>query len=73
MQKLAGSFYVLMLYDVAEEINLAALSEKIQGGPPRREPSFRHPAPDYVKFERPPVVETLAPVSLPSAEVFNAA
>ncbi len=71
MQKLAGSFYVLMLYDVAEEINLTALSAMIQGGPPRREPSFRHPAPDYVRFERPPVVETLAPVTLPSAEVFQ--
>jgi hypothetical protein len=43
----------------------------IRGGPPRREPSFRHPAPDYVRFERPPVVEALAPVTLPSAEVFQ--
>lgn len=71
MQKLAGSFYVLVLYDVAEEINLAALSAMIRGGPPRREPAFRHPAPDYVRFERPPVVQILAPIALPSGDVFQ--
>jgi len=27
--------------------------------PARREPSFKHRAPDYVRFERPPVVEPL--------------
>ena len=71
MQTLAGSFYVMVLYDVAEEIDLVKLSAMIQGSPPRREPTFKHPAPDYVKFERPPVVETLGPVSLPSGEVFQ--
>ena len=71
MQTLAGSFYVLVLYDVAEEIDLGKLAVMIQGAPPRREPTFRHPAPDYVRFERSPVVESLPPVSLPSGEVFQ--
>ena len=64
MQTLAGSFYVMVLYDVAEEIDLGKLAVMIQSAPPRREPTFRHPAPDYVKFERSPVVESLPPVSL---------
>jgi hypothetical protein len=33
-----------------------------------REPQFRHPAPEYVRFERPPVVESLPPVQLDSGE-----
>ena len=37
---------------------------------PRREPSFKHPAPEYVRFERPPVVECLDPVSIASGEQF---
>jgi hypothetical protein len=71
MQTLAGSFYVMVLYDVAEEIDLVKLSAMIQGSPPRREPTFKHPAPDYVKFERTPVVETMTSVSLASGEVFQ--
>ena len=39
MQKLAGSFYVLMLYDVAEEINLSALSAMIRGEPRAASPA----------------------------------
>lgn len=71
MQKLSGSFYVLVLYDVAEEIDLSALSAMIPVDSRRREPSFRHPAPEYVRFERPPVVESLAPISLASGETFQ--
>ncbi len=55
---------MLLLYDVAEEIRLAELREILGAEPAQREPSFRHPAPDYVRFERPPVVETVAVDSL---------
>src|SRR5580698_10095657 len=55
---LTGSVWILWLYDVCEEINLEAL-RKMLGVEARREPSFRHPSPEYVRFERPPVVQRL--------------
>jgi len=39
---------------------------------PRREPAFKHPVPDYVRFERPPVVENLGLVSMGASEQFQA-
>ncbi len=56
---LRGSLWVLFLYDVAEEIHLDKLRQLLGLEPPPREPSFRHPAPEYVRFERPPVVEPI--------------
>src|SRR5262245_58633730 len=53
-----GSFRVLILYDVAEQIDLDRLRQLCGAEPSRREPSFRHPAPEYVKFERAPIVES---------------
>jgi hypothetical protein len=70
MSALRGSFSVLVLYDVAEQIELARLREILGVEPPRREPSFTHPAPDYVRFDRPPVVEYLDLVSIASGEQF---
>lgn len=35
---------------------------------PGREPPFRHPAPEYVYFEKPPVIERLEALSLPGGE-----
>ena len=52
---LAGSLWILWLYDVCEEIDLDAL-RAILGVQARREPAVRHPSPEYVRFERPPVV-----------------
>lgn len=62
---LAGSLWMLWLYDVCEEIDLEAL-RTILGVQPRREPGFRHPSPEYVRFERPPVVQQLEPIVLNS-------
>jgi len=62
---LTGSLWTLWLYDVCEEIDLGAL-RKILGVPARREPSFRHPSPEYVRFERPPLVQQLDPIVLES-------
>jgi hypothetical protein len=62
---LTGSLWILLLYDVCEEIDLDAL-RAILRVQPRREPSFRHPAPEYVRFERPPVVQPLEPIELES-------
>jgi hypothetical protein len=67
---LQGSIVLLALYDVSDEIKLPEL-RRIIGGTPLS-PAFKHPAPDYVRFERPPVIESLPPVSLPSGESFAA-
>ena len=69
--ELRGSFWVMVLYDVAEQIHLDRLRELVGGEPPRREPSFKHPAPEYVRFERPPVVVYPDPVSISSGERFR--
>ena len=60
---LRGSLWALVLYDVAEQIRLDVVQSLAGTVQPRREPVFKHPAPDYVRFERPPVVENLGLVS----------
>src|SRR3954453_18772717 len=55
--QLTGSFRGLLLFDVAESIDLGLLHRILGTNPNRREPAFRHPAPEYVRFERPPVIE----------------
>jgi hypothetical protein len=65
---ISGSFKILVLYDVAEEIRLDELRSLIGAAPRPREPHFRHPAPEYVRFERTPVIETVDRVSLKSGE-----
>jgi hypothetical protein len=68
---LTGSLWALGLYDVCEEIDLEALRE-ILGVPARREPGFRHPSPEYVRFERPPVVQPIEPIALESGNCLRA-
>jgi hypothetical protein len=70
MPRLRGSFSVLVLYDVAEQIDLSRLREILGVEPPKRGPSFKHPAPEYVRFERPPVIEDLEAVSIVPGEQF---
>src|SRR5580704_12265377 len=71
MPKLRGSFWVLVLYDVAEQIHLDRLRNIVGAEQPRREPSFKHPAPEYVRFERPPMVEDPGIISIPGGEQFQ--
>lgn len=54
---LTGTLRALLLFDIAEEIDLPKLREVMGAVAAKREPAFRHPAPEYVRFERPPVVE----------------
>jgi hypothetical protein len=61
--RLSGSFWILFLYDICEEIRLETLRGLLRVER-RREPSFRHPSPEYVRFERPPVVQRLEPIVL---------
>lgn len=63
---LQGSVLVLIQFDVCEEIKLDALRDIF--GARRQEASFKHPAPGYVRFQRPPVVEQVEPLILESGE-----
>jgi hypothetical protein len=56
---LHGSLRALLLFDIAEEIDLPLLCRVLGATASRREPAFRQPAPEYVRFERPPVLEDL--------------
>ncbi|HEX4138477.1 MAG TPA: hypothetical protein VHY84_27960 [Bryobacteraceae bacterium] len=54
-----GSIRQIVLFDVADEIRLDALRAALDISTPEPGPSFVRPGPDYVRFERPPVVEPL--------------
>src|SRR5215472_13760410 len=67
---LHGAVHVLIQFDVSEEIRLDEL-RKIFGAR-RAEASFKHPAPGYVQYQRPPVVERVEPLVLESGERLDA-
>jgi len=67
---LQGSVLVLIQFDVSEEIRLDALRDIF--GARRQEASFKHPAPGYVRFQRPPVVERVEPLVLDGGEQLDA-
>jgi len=56
---LTGTIRALLLFDIAEEIDLGQLHRALGTSPSKREPAFRHPAPEYVRYERTPVVDAL--------------
>jgi len=64
MSSCRGSFRTLLLYDVADEIDLGQLRTLLGAEPPARSPGFKLPAPLYVRFERPPVVERCEAMAL---------
>jgi hypothetical protein len=43
----------------------------LKAPPARREPTFLHPAPEYVRFEKPPVIEPIDPFVLEGGERFD--
>src|SRR5262245_19843814 len=63
---LHGAVLVLIQFDVSEEIRLDEL-RKIFGARTAGA-SFKHPAPGYVRYQRPPVVEPIEPLVLDSGE-----
>ena len=63
-----GSLRALLLYDIAEEFHLDVLRGLLGAEPPARSPGFKLPAPGYVRFERPPVVEACEPIQLATGE-----
>jgi len=67
---LQGSVLVLIQFDVCEEIRLDDLRDIF--GARRQEASFKHAAPGYVRYERPPVVERIEPLVLETGERLDA-
>ena len=67
-----GSFRALLLYDIAEEFDVAELRKLLGATPPARSPGFKLSAPGYVRFERPPILETCEPIHLATGESANA-
>jgi hypothetical protein len=63
---LRGSVLVLIQFDVCEEIRLDVLRNIF--GARTAEASFKHQAPGYVRYQRPPVEETLEPLVLETGE-----
>ena len=64
---LVGAVYVLVQFDVCEQIRLDQL-RAIMGGRTMPQPSLKHVAPAYVRYERPPVLEPIEELVLPSGE-----
>jgi hypothetical protein len=58
---LNGSIRALLLFDVSEEIDLQRLRTIVGASPVKREPAFRHPSPEYVRYEQPPVADSIGP------------
>ena len=63
---LCGSVLVMIQFDVCEEIRLDELRRIL--GARTVDTSFKHMAPGYVRFQRPPVEEALEPLVLESGE-----
>jgi len=51
---------------------MTVLAEILGSRPSERQPAFRQPAPEYVRFERPPLVEEAGECSTAAGEVFHA-
>jgi hypothetical protein len=63
---LTGSVLALIQFDVCEEIKLDELRTLL--GARTETPSFKHQAPEYVRYQRPPVEEPLEPLVLETGE-----
>ncbi len=64
---LNGSVLVLIQFDVCEEIRFDRLAEQANART-EEQPKVKHSVPAYVRYQRPPVVQPLEPVLLPSGE-----
>jgi hypothetical protein len=65
-EPLRGFFRVLLLYDVAEALDLALIRERIgpRGGPVER--GFPRRTPEYVRLEQAPIIEAAGPITIPA-------
>ena len=67
---LRGSVLVLLQFDVCEEIRLDRPQE-LGRARTVQQPSLKHPAPEFVRYQRPPVVEQLETLVLESGETLQ--
>ncbi len=65
---LRGVFRILLLYDVAEAIDLAKVRELLGPRVVSVAQGFPRRTPEYVRFEQPPVIETRVPLALAGGE-----
>ncbi len=56
---LHGTIRALLLFDISEEIDLERLRPLVGAAAGKREPAFRGPSPDYVRYEQPPVADII--------------
>src|SRR5882724_2281441 len=66
-----GSLWAILLYDVAEQIQLDSLRTILNAPPAAREPRFKN-APEYVRFENPPLEISIEAPPLASGERLRA-
>ena len=64
---LNGSVLVLIQFDVCEELRLDRL-QRTMSARTLQQPRMKQPIPAYVRYERPPVVDSLDPLSLETGE-----
>lgn len=64
---LSGSVLVLIQFDVCEELRLDVLQQAVSARTVQQ-PSMKHSAPAYVRYQRPPVVGPLEPLILETGE-----
>ena len=67
-----GSLWAILLYDIAEQIQLGQLRSILNIEPAAREPRFKGQAPDYVRFDRPPVEQYVESPPLDSGDRLQA-
>ena len=63
----SGSVLVLIQFDVCEELRLDQLQQSVNART-QQQPSMKHAAPAYVRYQRPPVIGPLEPILLESGE-----
>lgn len=64
---ISGFVLVLIQFDVCEEMRLDQLQQTVSARTVKQ-PSMKHSAPAYVRYQRPPVVEPLEPLLLDTGE-----
>ena len=68
----SGSFWFFYMFDICEAIDLDALRHTLGIVPGTRDPGTRQPSREYVRFERPPVVEQIPEVVLENGDRLRA-
>jgi hypothetical protein len=63
-----GAFRIVLLYDVAESIDLEKVRGLLGARAEAVKPVFPRGTPQYVRFERPPIVEPGEPIALSTGE-----